>query len=46
MNGREPRKLNRQGKTKRNNQYNPSDWIGRTKKNLPWAKTHARGFDC
>jgi len=24
MNGREPRKLNRQGKTKRNSQYNPS----------------------
>jgi hypothetical protein len=24
MNGRGPRKLNRQGKTKRNSQYNPS----------------------
>jgi hypothetical protein len=42
MNGRGPRKLNRQGKTKRNSQYNLPR-TGRTKKNLPWAKTHARG---
>lgn len=37
--------MNRQGKTKRNNRYNPSDLIGRTKKNPAMgAKTHTRGL--